>query len=93
MKLSKTSYTMKWVTICLTAFSVLAVMTMALTPWQQADACTGIRLVAEDGSPVFGRTMEFGADMLHFNLIVVPRRTPFRGVTDTGENGMKWNAK
>ena len=93
MKRTKTSYTMKWVTICLTAFSVLAVMTMALTPWQQADACTGIRLVAEDGSPVFGRTMEFGADMLHFNLIVVPRRTPFRGVTDTGENGMKWNAK
>ena len=70
MKQNKTSNTKKWLAV----FSVLAVMTMAFTPWQQADACTGIRLVAEDGSPVFGRTMEFGADMLEFNLIVVPRR-------------------
>lgn len=89
MKRTKTRKTNKWLAV----FSMLAVTNMALTPWQQADACTGIRLIAEDGSPVFGRTMEFGADMLEFNLIVVPRRTPFRGVTDTGENGMAWNGK
>lgn len=52
--------------------------------------CTGIRLVAEDGSPVFGRTMEFGADMLEFNLIVAPRGSALRGVTQEGENGMPW---
>lgn len=52
--------------------------------------CTGIRLVAEDGSPVFGRTMEFGAEMLEFNLIVVPRGTAFEGITADGGAGMEW---
>lgn len=54
--------------------------------------CTGIRLVAENGSPVFGRTMEFGADMLSFNLIAVPRGTGFTGVTADGGAGMDWQA-
>lgn len=54
--------------------------------------CTGLRLVAEDGSPVFGRTMEFGADMLAFNLIAVPKGTAFSGVTADGGTGMKWKA-
>lgn len=89
MKQSKKNFMIKRLVAC----SALAVMTMALTPWQQANACTGIRLVAQDGSPVFGRSLEFGADVMKFNLIVVPRRTPFRGVTDSGENGMAWNGK
>lgn len=54
--------------------------------------CTGIRLVARDGSPVFGRTMEFGADMLSFNLIAVPKGTRFRGATPDGETGLEWQA-
>ena len=54
--------------------------------------CTGIRLVARDGSPVFGRTMEFGADMLSFNLIAVPKGTSFRGATPDGETGLEWQA-
>lgn len=89
MKPNKTSNLKTWLAV----LGVLAVMAMEFTLGQKAEACTGIRLIAEDGSPVFGRTMEFGADMLEFNLIVVPRRTPFRGVTDTGENGMAWNGK
>ncbi|MBS0251970.1 MAG: choloylglycine hydrolase family protein [Proteobacteria bacterium] len=89
MKQNKTRNLKTWLAV----LSVLAVMAMGFTLGQKAVACTGIRLIAEDESPVFGRTMEFGADMLEFNLIVVPRRTPFRGVTDTGENGMAWNGK
>jgi choloylglycine hydrolase len=54
--------------------------------------CTGIRLVAEDGAPVFGRTMEFGADLISFNLMVVPRGTAFTGTTPNGQDGMQWTA-
>ncbi len=32
-----------------------------------AQACTGIRLVANDGSPIFGRTEEFGDDVFEVN--------------------------
>lgn len=59
----------------------------------QSAACTGIRLIAEDGSPVFGRTMEFGADVLSFKLVAVPRGATFRGATPDGENGMGWEAE
>ncbi|WP_255526918.1 linear amide C-N hydrolase [Photobacterium sp. BZF1] len=58
-----------------------------------ADACTGIRLIAEDGAPVFGRTMEFGDDMIEFNWFTYPRGHQFEGVTSEGVNGMKWDVK
>lgn len=69
------------------------ILGVCMMPVLRANACTGIRLVAVNGAPVFGRTMEFGADMLQFNLIVVPRGAPFQGVTDAGINGKKWNGK
>lgn len=53
-------------------------------------ACTGIRLMAEDGSPIFGRTMEFGSDVLEFSLIAVLKGTAFEGHTREGYNGLKW---
>ncbi|WP_223241375.1 linear amide C-N hydrolase [Flammeovirga sp. EKP202] len=62
-----------------------------ITTIRVADACTGIRLMSKDGSPIFGRTMEFGGEMLPFSLIVVPRGHTYTGNTPDGENGMKWN--
>jgi penicillin V acylase-like amidase (Ntn superfamily) len=35
--------------------------------------------------------MEFGADLLAFNLIVAPYGAAFRGVTPDGENGLAWD--
>ena len=37
-----------------------------------AQACTGIRLIAADGTVVHARTMEFAID-IHSDVIVVPR--------------------
>ena len=37
-----------------------------------AEACTGIRLIAKDGSVIYARTMEFGIDM-HSQVMVLPR--------------------
>ena len=37
-----------------------------------ADACTGIRLIAADGTVVHARTLEFAVD-IHSDVIVSPR--------------------
>jgi len=57
------------------------------------DACTGIRLVAMDGSVVYGRTMEWGTFDLHSQVAIVPRGYNFVGMTPDGPNGKKWTAK
>jgi len=59
MKQSKTSYTMKWVTNCLTTFIVLAFMAMAFTPWQYADACSRILWNDNKLAVLVGRTMDW----------------------------------
>jgi penicillin V acylase-like amidase (Ntn superfamily) len=46
----------------------------------EADACTGIRLVARDGTAVYGRTMEWGAFDLESRVAVVPRGYAFPGI-------------
>jgi choloylglycine hydrolase len=37
------------------------------------EACTGIRLKAQDGSVVYGRSMEWGAFDLHSRVTIIPR--------------------
>ena len=57
-----------------------------------ANACTGIRLTAADGSVVQARTMEFGLDM-DSNVIVVPRGYERTGTTPDGKPGTRWSSK
>ncbi|MFZ0311621.1 MAG: choloylglycine hydrolase family protein [Candidatus Korobacteraceae bacterium] len=57
-----------------------------------AQACTGIRIVAEDGTVVRGRTMEFAIDV-HSDVIMVPRGYARVGTTPDGKEGLKWKAK
>ena len=59
---------------------------------QPALACTGIRLIAEDGTVVHARTLEFGLD-LHSNIMMVPRGYARTGTTPDGKDGLKWKAK
>jgi choloylglycine hydrolase len=59
----------------------------------QVFACTGIRIVAEDGGVVYGRTMEWGAFDLNSNVALVPRGYSFTGQTPDGFNGKKWKTK
>ena len=56
------------------------------------DSCTGITLKSEDGSFVYGRTLEFPED-LESNLIVVPRGYTYTGSTPSGKNGLTWDVK
>lgn len=56
-----------------------------------ADACTGIKLTAKDGSFVHGRTLEFGV-AVETSIAVIPRGYEFVGTTPAGP-GLKYKTK
>ncbi len=55
--------------------------------------CTSFVLRAQDGSPVYGRTMEWGAFDLHTELVLVPRNQSFTSELGGGRQGMTWRNK
>ena len=54
----------------------------------EADACTGISLVARDGSRVVARTVEWAATPMQCGYVVSPRGHMHQSYTPTGENGL-----
>jgi choloylglycine hydrolase len=74
--------------------AILAMLAATLTAALPAEACTSFLLRASDGTPVYGRTMEFGFQ-LSSEMIVIPRQF---GLSATGPDGkigggMPWQAK
>jgi choloylglycine hydrolase len=59
---------------------------------QTTQACTGIRIIAADGTVVHARTLEFGFD-IQSNVIMVPRGYARVGTTPDGKEGLKWKSK
>ncbi|MFA0442993.1 linear amide C-N hydrolase [Vibrio sp. 10N.286.49.B1] len=72
------------------AASILATSLLASAA---ADACTGIRLVADNGDVVAARTMEFSDEMIDWSWKIYPRGHDFQGYTPDGANGKTWKAK
>jgi len=70
----------------------LAAAMFVIVGFTTVEACTGIRLQAEDGSVVAARTLEFEVD-LHSNVLIVPRGYERQGSTPRGVDGIKWKAK
>ncbi|HEY1779992.1 MAG TPA: choloylglycine hydrolase family protein [Roseiarcus sp.] len=68
------------------------IATGALILSSAADACTGIRLTAADGTVVHARTLEFAID-LHSDVLVSPRGFKRVGLTPDGQDGLTWKAK
>jgi len=62
-----------------------------LLHFSSSEACTGIKLVAKDGSFVHGRTLEFGIEVAT-EVVVVPRGHEFVGTTPSGP-GIPYKAK
>ena len=56
-------------------------------------ACTGITLVARDGSRIVARTSEWGGSVLNSVYVVSPRGHVFTSFTPDGVNGLKYTAK
>jgi choloylglycine hydrolase len=63
-----------------------------LIVWQTAHACTGIRLVAKDGTVVVARTLEFGAD-LQSKVAVFPAGTSIAGTLPNNAPGISFKTK
>lgn len=59
---------------------------------QASHACTGITLRSQDGTVVFGRTLEWGSFDLLSRLIIVPRGQTFTSVMPDGKPGFAWQA-
>ena len=59
--------------------------------FSEINACTGIKLIAEDGSLVHGRTLEFGID-LDLYAAMIPRGYSFRATTPLGV-GLRYKSK
>lgn len=64
-------------------------LALALAP---AGACTSFLLKAADGSPVYGRTLEFGFP-LESEAIVIPRHYAARATGPEGKPGWGWKSR
>ena len=60
---------------------------------QLALPCTGLRLIAKDGSVIFARTMEWGTFDLFSRVVVVPRNFQLQDKGPNGENTLGWTTK
>ena len=58
-----------------------------------ANACTSFIIKTQDGSPIYGRTMEWGAFDLKSDLVRVPRNLSFTSELGGGNKGMSWKNK
>jgi len=70
------------------AIAVLCAGLIATTP---AFACTDVRIIAGDGSPMTVRTMEFAMD-LHSEVMIVPRGQQASSPAPKG-SGLNWTSK
>lgn len=69
----------------------LSTFILAAAGISDADACTGIKLVAKDGSNVHGRTLEFGIKV-DTSAVVIPRGYAFLSTTPNGK-GLEYTSK
>jgi choloylglycine hydrolase len=79
----------RFVGYTITACVVFALSFLAA---QLAMGCTGICLRAADGSIVYARTLEFGAD-LESEVLFLPRGYKTVGTTASGKPGLTWDAR
>lgn len=69
----------------------IAVLVSVLT--SSVEACTSFIIKTKDGSPVYGRTLEWGAFDTKSDLVLVPRKITFTSELGGGKQGMTWKNK
>lgn len=77
----------RWLLTALCSVSVVFAFATA------AFACTGLSLIGNDGTVVFGRTQEWGKFDLRPQVGVVPRGQSFQSKTPDGKQGLTWTGK
>ena len=73
-------------------FTFIAAAVLFVVAAEDADACTGIQLPAQDGSNVVARTVEWAATPMQCGYVVAPRKCRQQSFTPTGENGLKYTS-
>lgn len=69
--------------------AVMAGLMVGVAPVQ---ACTNILLMAADGTPVYGRTLEYALET-QSDVVVVPRNHEFVGTRPNNAPGAKWTSR
>ena len=54
--------------------------------------CTGIRVKADNGAVIYGRTLEFAKD-IESKIIMLPRNTIIQGTAQEKNKGLTWKSK
>lgn len=72
--------------------NILATLTLSLVLNNTSIACTGSTVQVDDGTQLFGRTMEFAVD-LQSNVIIVPRNYTFTSQGVDKQPGLRWTGK
>lgn len=54
--------------------------------------CTGIRLIADDASVVYGRTMEFGQET-ESEIVIIPRNYEYHATAPKNNRGFSWKTR
>ncbi len=75
------------------SLTILSIVVLVLTSSIIANACTSFVIKTQDGSPIYGRTMEWGAFDLQAELVLVPRNLSFTSELGAGKKGMIWKNK
>ena len=70
-----------------------SILSLIMASQATVNACTSFIIKTTDGSPIYGRTMEWGAFDLHSELVLVPRNMPFTSELGAGKKGMSWKNK
>lgn len=75
-------------------WKILIFFAIALLPIERSHACTGIVNQAMNGDTVYARTLEFGQDLLSFDLLFVPRGIEYRAQSqEEGQQGARWTSQ
>ena len=73
-------------------FTLISAAILCALAADDADACTGIQLTAQNGSNVVARTVEWAATPMQCGYVVAPRGHKHQSYTPTGANGLKYDA-
>ncbi len=74
-------------------FMLLSVMVLVSAITGPVEACTSFILKTKDGSPVYGRTFEWGAFDTKSELVMIPRNFKLTSKLGGGKKGMTWKNK
>ncbi|GAI90284.1 unnamed protein product, partial [marine sediment metagenome] len=72
---------------------LLSIVVLVSVLTSSVQACTSFIIKTKDGSPVYGRTLEWGAFDTKSDLVLVPHKITFTSELGGGKQGMTWKNK